>query len=131
MIEDEMHLFFLCSFSKAVWFSHLWYIRSEVFSSSHRSIPDLTQAMLTAGHPLAALEYIYTFYGAYRRHGMANLFFCWKAHKPYQEFAATQVILQGTKLDDQAQNRPPQALLQKRQSPIQASPAQDKINATY
>jgi hypothetical protein len=129
MIEDEMHLFFLCSFSKAAWFSHPWYIRSEVLASNHRSIPDFIQAMLTSGHPLATLEYVYTFLWCLWKARNDQLF-CRKAHKPYQVFAATQAILQETKLEDQAQNRPLQDLVQKREEHIQASPIQDQINAT-
>jgi hypothetical protein len=85
--------------------------------------------MLTSGHPLATLEYVYTFLWCLWKARNDQLF-CRKAHKPYQVFAATQAILQETKLEDQAQNRPLQDLVQKREEHIQASPIQDQINAT-
>jgi ribonuclease HI len=120
-----MHLFFLCPFSKAAWFSYPWYIRTEVIASNHRSVPNFIQALLTSGHPSASLEYIFTFLWCLWKARNDQLF-CRKAHKPYQVFVATQAILQGAKLGDQAQNNQTQALVQKREIPKRASPIQEQ-----
>jgi hypothetical protein len=56
-----MHLLFLCPFSKAAWFSHPWYIRSEALATTHRSIPEIIHAIFSSGHPMASIENIYTF----------------------------------------------------------------------
>jgi hypothetical protein len=50
-----MHLLFLCPFSKAAWFSHPWYIRSEALATTHRSIPEIIHAIFSSGHPMASI----------------------------------------------------------------------------
>jgi hypothetical protein len=50
-VQDEMHLFFLCPFSKAVWYCHPWYIRTEALAALHHSVPQMIHAFLSLGHP--------------------------------------------------------------------------------
>jgi hypothetical protein len=61
LIEDEMHLFFLCPFAKAAWFSNPWFIRSEYYAAQYNSIPAMIQVILTSGHPNASIANVYTF----------------------------------------------------------------------
>lgn len=98
-----MHLLFLYPFSKAAWFSHPWYFRSEVSAATHRSIPDMINFILSSGHHFASLENVYTFMWCLWK-ARNDTLFGRKVHKPSQVFAATQAILQGAKLDDQAQS---------------------------
>lgn len=101
-IEDDMHLLFLCPFSKAAWFSHPWYFRSEVCAATRHSIPDMINAILSSGHPFASLENVYTFMWCLWK-ARNDTLFSRKVHKPSQVFAATHAILRGAKVDDQAQ----------------------------
>lgn len=60
-IEDEMHLLFLCPFSKAAWFSHPWYIKIETLAATCPSIADMIQSLLSFGHPHINLPNLYTY----------------------------------------------------------------------
>ena len=60
-LEDELHMLFLCPFSKAAWFSYPWFINIEFIAEHHRSIPDLIQVLLTSQHPQITLNTLYTF----------------------------------------------------------------------
>ena len=60
-IEDEMHILFLCPFSKAAWFCHPWYLRTEILATLHHNVADMIQALLSLGHPQIDLTGIYTF----------------------------------------------------------------------
>ena len=60
-IEDEMHLLFLCPFSKAAWFSHPWYIKTEPLVAAFPSIPDMIQALLSSRHPHINVPNLYTY----------------------------------------------------------------------
>jgi hypothetical protein len=44
-------MLFLCPFSKAAWYCYPWFIKIELISEHHRSIPDLIQALLISQHP--------------------------------------------------------------------------------
>ena len=59
--EDEMHMLFLCHFSKAAWFSHPWYIRTELIVQEHRSIPAVLQFLFSSNHPHITPVNLYTF----------------------------------------------------------------------
>ena len=59
--EDEMHIFFLCPFSKATWFSSPWYIRTEVLVEHNHSIPQMINALLHSAHPHINITSLYTF----------------------------------------------------------------------
>jgi hypothetical protein len=54
-----MHLLFLCPFSKAAWFSHPWYIKTEPLAAACASIPDMVQTLLSFGHPHINLLNLY------------------------------------------------------------------------
>jgi hypothetical protein len=60
-MEDEMHILFLCPFSKAAWFSHPWYLRIEYLATLHNNLTDMIQALLSSGHPQINLTSLYTF----------------------------------------------------------------------
>lgn len=70
--EDDMHLFFLCPFAKAVWFHHRWYLRSECIAQKAMTISDVIQNLLSSGHPMASLQNIMIFFGAFGNLGMTN-----------------------------------------------------------
>ncbi|XP_044342833.1 uncharacterized protein [Triticum aestivum] len=36
--EDEVHLFFMCSFSRAAWFSSPWFVRSDALVQGHSTL---------------------------------------------------------------------------------------------
>jgi hypothetical protein len=59
--EDEMHMFFLCQFAKAAWFSHPWYVRTEILAAQYHSIPDMLQCLLSSNHPHISVPALYTF----------------------------------------------------------------------
>jgi hypothetical protein len=60
-MEDEMHILFLCPFSKAAWFSHPWYLRTEYLATLHNNLADMIQALLSSGHLQINLASLYTF----------------------------------------------------------------------
>ena len=43
-----MHLMFLCPFSKAAWYCHPWYIKTEILAATHHNIPNMIQALLSS-----------------------------------------------------------------------------------
>jgi hypothetical protein len=100
-MEDEMHMLFLCPFSKAAWFSSPWFLRIEVFAANHNSVPQMIQAFLTSAHPQVNITSLYTF-----------LWCLWKARndaqfgrkicKPSQVFPIANAIMQASKLDEMA-----------------------------
>jgi hypothetical protein len=97
-MEDEMHILFLCPFSKAAWYCHPWYIRTETLAALHYNVPDMIQALLSSSHPQINPESLYTF-----------LWCLWKARndcrfnrkcaRPTQVFAASNAIVQGSKIE--------------------------------
>jgi hypothetical protein len=50
--ENEVHLFFLCPFSKDDWFYSPWYLRSDFFATSSHSIPAVMQTILSYRHQI-------------------------------------------------------------------------------
>ena len=63
--EDEMHMLFLCQFSKAVWFSHPWYIKTELLAATHHTVPNMTQCLLSSNHPYTQILISLRFCGVY------------------------------------------------------------------
>jgi ribonuclease HI len=98
-VEDEMHLLFLCPFSKAAWFCHPWYVNVEHFAVSHQSVPDMIQGMLSSRHPHASITNLYTFLWCLWK-ARNDTLFGRKQRKPSQIFASTNAVLQGYKLED-------------------------------
>jgi ribonuclease HI len=96
--EDEMHLFFLCPFSKAAWFSHPWYIKTEPLVADCMSIPDIIQKMLTSGHPHINLSNLYTYLWCLWK-ARNNMLFDRKLSRPTQVYLAANAIIQGTNLE--------------------------------
>jgi hypothetical protein len=59
--EDDMHMLFLCPFSKSAWFCSPWYIKTELIAADHRSVADMIQTLLNSRHPEINLTSLYTF----------------------------------------------------------------------
>jgi ribonuclease HI len=98
-VEDEMHLLFLCPFSKAAWFCHPWYVNVEHLAISLQSVPDMIEGMLSSRHPHASITNLYTFLWCLWK-ARNDTLFGRKQRRPSQIFAATNAILQGYKLED-------------------------------
>jgi hypothetical protein len=92
--EDEVHLFFLCPFAKAAWFSFPWFIRTEIYATDNHSIPSIVHAIISSGHPHATVAKVYTFLWCLWK-SRNDVIFGRKVNKPCGVFAATNAILQG------------------------------------
>jgi hypothetical protein len=99
LVEDDLHLFFLRPFARAAWFCQPWFIRSEVYASVHHSIPSIIHAILAYVHPIASTTNIFTFMWCLWKSRNDDLFGR-KISRPAQIYAATNVILQGSLLED-------------------------------
>jgi hypothetical protein len=61
MPETDFHLFFLCPFVKAAWFSKPWFLRSEVLVQNANSFVALLLSLLSSGQSDASLTSLATF----------------------------------------------------------------------
>jgi hypothetical protein len=59
--EDEIHLFFLCPFSRAAWFTHPWHLKSDVLVANQDSMHSIISSMLSMNHPYVSLQNVFTF----------------------------------------------------------------------
>jgi ribonuclease HI len=98
-LEDEMHMLFLCPFSKAAWYSFPWFIKTEFIAEHHPSVPEMIQALLTSQHPQINVTMLYTFLWCLWK-ARNNSLFCRKVSWPYQIYAAANAIIKGTNLED-------------------------------
>ena len=85
-------------FSKAAWYNHPWYLRTESFAALHHNIPDMIQALLSSGHPHINLTNLYTFLWCLWK-ARNDCLFNRKGSSPSQVFAVSNAILQGSKLE--------------------------------
>jgi hypothetical protein len=92
-IEDEMHLLFLCPFSKAAWFSHPWYIKTEHLAAAQPSIPGMIQSLLSSGHPHINLSNLYTYLWCLWK-ARNDVLFDRKNCRPPQVYAVANAITQ-------------------------------------
>ena len=97
-VEDDMHLLFLCPFSKAAWYNHPWYLRTESFAALHHNIPNMIQALLSSGHPHINLTNLYTFLWCLWK-ARNDCLFNRKGSSPSQVLAISNAILQESKLE--------------------------------
>lgn len=96
--EDEMHLFFLCPFAKAAWYSFPWFIKSDFIAQHNSSVSQMIQALLTSNHPQINVVSLYTFLWCIWKSRNDNRF-CRTTRSPSQVFAAAMAIMQGTNLE--------------------------------
>uniref|UniRef100_A0ACD5Y7N7 Uncharacterized protein n=1 Tax=Avena sativa TaxID=4498 RepID=A0ACD5Y7N7_AVESA len=97
-LEDEMHIFFLCPFSKAAWYCYPWFIKIELIAEHHPSIPDLIKALLASQHPQLNCTNLYTFLWCLWK-ARNDTLFCRKVCKPSQVFAAANAIMIGAAME--------------------------------
>jgi hypothetical protein len=103
-LEDEMHLFFLCPFAKAAWYSHPWYIKTEFLAQHHYSIPQMIQALLTSHHPQISISSLYTFlWCIWKARNDAR--FCRILSTPSQVHAAAMAIMQGSNMESKVSSQ--------------------------
>lgn len=50
-LEDDMHLFFLCPFSKAAWYCFPLFIKTEFLAQHNGTIPHMILGLLSSQHP--------------------------------------------------------------------------------
>ena len=98
LLEDEMHMLFLCPFSKAAWFCHPWYIRTETLAALHHNIPGMIQFLLSSSHPQINVDSLYTFLWCLWK-ARNDCLFNRKCSRPIHVFAASNAIMQGSKLE--------------------------------
>jgi hypothetical protein len=97
-VEDEMHLLFLCPFSKAAWYCHPWYIRIETLAAMHHNVPALIQALLLSGHPQINQTSLYTFLWCLWK-ARNDCLFNKKRPSPANVFAVSNAIMQEAQLE--------------------------------
>lgn len=56
-----MHLFFLCTFARAAWYAHPWYLRTDLLTENHQSMQTVIHALLNMNHPHASISNIFNF----------------------------------------------------------------------
>jgi hypothetical protein len=57
--EDEMHLFFLCPFAKAAWYSSPWFIKTKLLFNDHQLLPDMIHFLLSSNHPCISVKTLF------------------------------------------------------------------------
>ena len=97
-VEDEMHMLFLCPFSKAAWFCSPWYIKTEFIAIHHSSVPEMIHTLINLRHPHINTTSLYTFLWCLWK-ARNDTLFCRKNCNPCQVFVAANAIIQGTKLE--------------------------------
>jgi hypothetical protein len=93
-LEDEMHMLFLCPFSKAAWYCYPWFIKTELLAEHHHTIPDMIQTLLTSQHPQINSTTLYTFLWCLWK-ARNDTLFCRKVCRPSQVFAAANAVIKG------------------------------------
>uniref|UniRef100_A0ACD5VED3 Uncharacterized protein n=1 Tax=Avena sativa TaxID=4498 RepID=A0ACD5VED3_AVESA len=93
-----MHLFFLCSFSKAAWYCFPWFIKTGIFAQHNSLVPHMIQGLLDSQHPQISVTSLYMFLWCIWK-ARNDSVFCRKTFNPSQIYAAAMAIMQGTKLE--------------------------------
>jgi ribonuclease HI len=97
-LEDEMHMLFLCPFSKAAWYCYPWLIKTEFIAQHHPSIPDMIQTLLTSQHPQINVTTLYTFLWCLWK-ARNDTLFCRKRSEPSQVYATSNAIIRGSNIE--------------------------------
>ena len=70
--EDEFHLFFLCHFARAAWFSSPWFLKADVLLQGHSTMHSVLTSLIQMRHPHGSIPNI------------LNFRWClWKAHNDF------------------------------------------------
>lgn len=59
--EDAFHLFFLCPFVRASWYSSPWFLRTDTLVQGHDTIHSLLNFLFSMNHPYASVQNVFTF----------------------------------------------------------------------
>ena len=87
--EDEFHLFFLCGFARAAWFSSPWFIRADVLTQGHSSMHSILIFLINMSHPHASIQNVLNFLWCLWK-ARNDFLFDRKNHLPHQvNIAAT------------------------------------------
>lgn len=98
LLENDLHLFFTCSFARAAWFQQPWYIRADIFTQNCPSFSQIIKNLLSLDHPCAKLNHIFTFLWCLWKSRNDHLF-CRKEGQPHQVAIATNALLQDLETD--------------------------------
>jgi hypothetical protein len=63
--EDDIHLFFSCSFARAARFHSPWHIRSDVIVGTNQNAATVMSNLLSQDHPHASIQNVFTFLWCY------------------------------------------------------------------
>lgn len=97
--EDDFHLFFLCDFARAAWFSSPWFLRSDILVQGHSTMHSILIHLVTMGHPHASLQNVLDF-----------LWCIWKARNDFlfdrKKYLPYQVQIIAANMDYSFQEEP-------------------------
>lgn len=66
-LEDEFHLFVLCNFSHAAWFSSPWFLKADVLTQGHSTMHSVLIAFIQMNHPHGSIPHILNFLWCLRK----------------------------------------------------------------
>ena len=92
-----MHLFFLCPFAKAAWYSSPWFIKTELLFNDHQSLPEMIGSLLSSNHPCISIKTLYTLFWCLWKSRSDFLFNKIKMH-PTRIFSMVSALLQDSEL---------------------------------
>ena len=116
-----MHLFFLCPFAKAAWYSSPWFIKTELLFNDYHLMPDMINFLLSSNHPCISVKTLYTFLWCLWKSRSDFLFKKIQMH-PERIFPMSSALLQDCTLYTQQlspQMQPEQAQDQRQHRPQQ------------
>jgi hypothetical protein len=96
--EDDIHLFFTCSFARAAWFHSPWHIRSDVIVGTNQHVATVISNLLSQNHPNASITNIFTFLWCLWKIRNEKLFSS-KENPPNQVVIRTTAIINSSQIE--------------------------------